>query len=47
MNGAQLDVQLTMHRKTFGSLPSLHGANLAMQVGSDLLPPAQHSAHTS
>jgi len=47
MDGAQLEVQLTMHRKVFGSLPSLHGADVPMQIGGNLLPPAQRSAHIS
>src|SRR4051812_23635255 len=34
-------MQLTMHGKMFVSLPSLHGANVAMQVGSNLFPPTQ------
>jgi hypothetical protein len=41
VDSAQLEVQLTMHRKVFGALPSLHGANVAVQVGGNLLPPAQ------
>ena len=41
VDSAQLEVQLTMHRKVFGALPSLHGANIPVQVGSNLLPPAQ------
>jgi hypothetical protein len=40
MDSAQLQVQLTMHRKVFRALPSLHGANVAMQVSGNLLPPS-------
>jgi hypothetical protein len=31
VDSAQLEVQLSMHRKPFGSLPSLHGANVPMR----------------
>jgi len=34
MDSAQLEVQLTMHRKVFGSLPALHSANVPMQVAA-------------
>ena len=37
---AQFEVQLTMNRQVFGPLPALHGANVPMQVGRNLLPPA-------
>jgi hypothetical protein len=37
-------MRLPMYREFFGSLPSLHGANVPAQVGSDLLPPTQVGA---